>query len=112
MHKRLCACGCGVQVTQKIESQHLNALAPTALASQVLDQNRQLIQRKKKSRAVGFPASFHRRLAIDLDNNNPVFLGSAMIMGEDFHEVHGQPSHSPALFAPDVEQNKFLKNIK
>ena len=51
-------------------------------------------------------------LTVDLDNNNPVSLDSAMIMRENFHEVHGQPSHAPALFAPDVEQSKFLTNIK
>jgi hypothetical protein len=112
MPKRLCACGCGVQVTHKIESQHMNALAPTVLASQVLDQNRKLIQRKKKSQAVGFPAPFRRRLAMQMDpHNNDPALDSPMIMGEDFHEVRGQPSHSSALFSPTVEQSKFLKDI-
>jgi hypothetical protein len=64
MHKRLCACGCGDRVTPKVESQHMNALAPAALASQVLDQNRRLVRRKKKSKAIGFPASFRQRLAM------------------------------------------------
>jgi len=64
MHKRLCACGCGDRVTPKVESQHMNALAPAALASQVLDQNRGLVRRKKKFKAIGFPAPFRQRLAM------------------------------------------------
>ena len=36
MHKQLCACGYGEQVTQKVESQHINALVPALLTSQVL----------------------------------------------------------------------------
>jgi hypothetical protein len=111
MPKQLCACGCGVQVTRKIELQHMHSLAPSVLASQVLDQNRKLIHRKKKSQAFGFPAPFRQRLAMNPGNNDPVSLDSPMIMGEDFHEVGGQPSHSSAPFAPDIEQGKFLKNI-
>lgn len=108
MHKRLCACGCGDRVTPKVESQHMNALAPAALASQVLDKNRGLIRRKKRSKAkaIGFPAPFHRRLAMgnttgiddmDLDDNNPVSLDSFMTMREDRN---------------DVNQSKSFKNIR
>ena len=39
MRKRLCACGCGEKITPKVEAEHMKALAPGILASQVLDQN-------------------------------------------------------------------------
>src|ERR1700678_1177692 len=64
MQKRLCACGCGERVTRKFEAQHINALAPALLTSQVLDQNRRLIRRKKRSQAIGFPAPLRQRLAM------------------------------------------------
>ena len=85
MHKRLCACGCGEQVTPKVESQHLNALAPALLTSQVLDQNRRLIRRKKRSQPVGFPAPLRQRLVMGNTTD------SSMMMGEDLdYEVYGQ----------------------
>jgi hypothetical protein len=67
VRKRLCACGCGDEVTKKVELQHMNVLAPTVLASQVLDQNQTVIRRKKRFYAVGFPAPVRQRLR----NNNP-----------------------------------------
>src|SRR6202789_2707763 len=39
MQKRLCACGCGERVTRKVEAQHINALAPALLTSQVLERS-------------------------------------------------------------------------
>ena len=101
MHKRLCACGCEQQVTQKVESQHMNALAPALLASQVLDQNRTLISRKKRSQAIGFPAHFCQQLAmantteidgIDMDDGDdePVSRNSPIMIGEDLDEAYGQ----------------------
>jgi hypothetical protein len=95
VNKRLCACGCGDRVTPKVESQHMNVLTPAVLASQVLDQNRELIRRKKRSQAIGFPAPF-RRLAMenttaiddmDHDVNDPVSLNFSTTMGD---EVYGQ----------------------
>lgn len=86
----------------------MNALAPAVLASQVLDKNRGLLRRKKRSKAkaIGFPAPFHRRLAMgntieiddmDLDDNNSVALDSFMTMREDRN---------------DVNQSKSFKNIR
>jgi hypothetical protein len=94
MHKRLCACGCGDRVTRKVELQHMNALAPAVLASQVLEQNRRLVRRKKKPTAIGFPTPLRQRLAMrnatefdnmGLDDNHPVSVKSSetMTMGED-----------------------------
>src|ERR1700678_3333748 len=85
MHKRLCACGCGERVTPKVESQHLNALAPALLTSQVLDQNQRLIQRKKRSQPVGFPAPLRQQLVMGNTTN------SSTMMGEDLdYKVYGQ----------------------
>ena len=121
MHKRLCACGCGERVTRKVELQHMNALAPAVLASQVLDQNRRLVRRKKKSKAIGFPAPFRRRLAMgntteiddmDVDDNDPVSLdfseSMAMgLMGEDLDETYGQSTlRRSGRIAPHVEHSK------
>src|ERR1700678_1227772 len=94
MHKRLCACGCGERVTPKVESQHINALAPALLTSQVLDHNQRLIQRKKRSQAIRFSTPFRRRLAMgnitEIDNDS-VALDSSMMMGEDLdYEGYGQ----------------------
>ena len=72
MPKRLCACGCGDQVTQKVESEHMNVLTPALLASQVLDQNQRLIDQKKRSHAVGFPAPFRQRVAMGPGNATEV----------------------------------------
>jgi hypothetical protein len=85
MRKRLCACGCGVKVTPKVESQHMSVLSTAALASQVLDQNPGLV-RRKKSKTVGFPAPFRLRHGMgntteinnmDLDDNVPVSVNSS-----------------------------------
>ena len=134
MHKRLCACGCGDQVTRKVELQHMNSLTPAVLASQVLDQNRRLVRKKKKkSKAIGFPAPLRRRLAMrnateiddmDLDDNDPVPLDDSMMgedpddndpvfldepmMGEDLDEAYGQSRlHRSGRIAPHVEHSKF-----
>ena len=118
MLKRLCACGCGDQVTRKVESQHLNALAPSILASQVLKKN-QKVRRKKKSKAIGFPAPLHQRLArntteiddMDLDDNDPVSLNSSesMMMGED---IDGQSRlRRSGRTALHVEHSKLFQNI-
>jgi hypothetical protein len=64
MWKQLCACGCGEQVTQKVEMQHISALAPALLTSQVLDQNQRLIQQKRRSQAIGFSTPLHQRLVM------------------------------------------------
>src|SRR6202789_2471368 len=91
--KRLCACGCGDRVTQKVEEQHINALAPAFLNSQVLNQNRRLIRRKKRSQAIGFPSRVRQQLSmgnttdidnmdIDRDDNDHVSL--------DHDEAYGQ----------------------
>jgi hypothetical protein len=120
MHKRLCACGCGDQVTRKVELQHMNVHAPAVLASQVLDQNRRSIRRKKKSRAIGFPASFHQRLAMgntgttDInDDDNPFSRDDSpgpMMIEEDLDEAYGQSSHSGRI-ASHVEDGKSFQNI-
>jgi hypothetical protein len=99
MRKKLCACGCGERVTRKVELHHMNALTPVVLASQVLDQNRMLIRWKKRSQAIGFPASFHQRLAMEnateVDNmdydDNDVVLPDASD-DEDFYVDHAGPS--------------------
>src|ERR1700679_2824431 len=102
MAKRLCACGCGDRVTRKVEEQHINALAPSLLTSQVLNQNRRLIRQKKRSQVIGFPSRVRQQLAmgnttitdnmdIDHDDNEHVSLDSSMMMGEDLdHEAYGQ----------------------
>jgi hypothetical protein len=64
MRKQLCACGCGELVTQKVEMQHISALAPALLTSQVLDQNQRLIQWKKRSQAIGFSTPLHWQLVM------------------------------------------------
>ena len=70
--KRLCACGCGERVAKKVEEQHMNALAPAFLTSQVLNQNRRLIRRKKISQAIGFPSRVRQQLSMgnttEIDN--------------------------------------------
>ena len=85
MRKRLCACGCGVKVTPKIESQHMSALATAALASQVLDQNPGVV-RRKKFKTVGFATPFRLRHGMgntneinnmDLDDDIPVSVNSS-----------------------------------
>ena len=123
MLKRLCACGCGDQVTRKVESQHLNALAPSILASQVLKKNRKLVRQKKKSKAIGFPAPLRQRLAMrntpeidnmDLDDNDPVSLNSAesMMMGEDIDKAYGQSRlRRSGQTALHVEHSKLFQNI-
>jgi hypothetical protein len=123
MLKRLCACGCGDQVTQKVESQHLNALAPSILASQVLKKNRKLVRQKKKSKAIGFPAPLRQQLAMrntteiddmDLDDNDPVSLNSSesMMMGEDIDEAYGQSRlRRSGRTALHVEHSKLFQNI-
>jgi hypothetical protein len=110
MRTRLCACGCGERVTRKVEDQHLNALTPALLTSQVLDQNRSLIRRKKRSQAFGFSARVRQRPAMgntteidDINMDDPVPLNSSMMMGEDLdHEAYGQTSRSgrSRLIAP------------
>ena len=121
MLKRLCACGCGDQVTQKVESQHLNALAPSILASQVLKKNRK-VRWKKKSKAIGFPTPLRQRLArntteiddMDLDDNDPVSLSSSesMMMGEDIDEAYGQSRlRRSGQTALHVEHSKLFQNI-
>src|SRR6202789_1346674 len=91
--KRLCSCGCGERVSQKVEEQHMNALAPAFLTSQVLNQNRRLIHRKKRSQTIGFPSRVRQQLSmgntteidnmdIDHDNNDHVSL--------DHDEAYGQ----------------------
>jgi len=104
----------------------MNALAPAVLASQVLDQNRRLVRRKKKSKAIGFPAPFRRRLAMgntteiddmDVDDNDPVSLDFSesmamgedldVAMGEDLDETYGQSTlRRSGRIAPHVEHSK------
>jgi hypothetical protein len=97
----------------------MNVLAPAVLASQVLDQNRRLVRRKKKSKAIGFPASFRQRLTMgdateiadmDLDDNDPVSLNfsESMMMGEDLDEAYGQSSRS-GWIVPHVEHSKSFQ---
>ena len=116
MRKRLCACGCGDRVTPKVELQHMNVLAPALLASQVLDQNRRLIQQKKRSRPIGFPAPFRQRLAmgmsgpsgtteIDVDDNDPVSPNSPMMMEDD-----GELLRSGQI-SPHVEDGKSFQLV-
>src|ERR1700679_55561 len=81
--KRLCSCGCGERVSQKVEEQHMNALAPAFLTSQVLNQNRRLIRRKKRSQTIGFPSRVRQQLSMgnttEIDN-----------MDIDHDEAYGQ----------------------
>ena len=123
MRKRLCACGCGEKITPKVEAEHMKALAPGILASQVLDQNRRLVPRKKKKRkAIGFPAPVCQRLTmrntpdheiadmdIDLDDKDPVSLdvSESMMMEEDLDEAYGQSGR----IASHVEDSKSFQNI-
>jgi hypothetical protein len=91
MPKRLCACGCGDQVTQNVESQHLNVLAPALLVSDVLAQNRRKIGRKNRSQV---SAPFRRQLVMGnttgIDDMDVDDIGSSMVMGEDLDESYGQ----------------------
>ena len=50
-HKRLCACGCGRNVTRPTELRHQQGKGPSILASAILEQNSTLIggHRKQKS---------------------------------------------------------------
>jgi hypothetical protein len=123
MRKRLCACGCGEKITPKVEAEHMKALAPGILASQVLDQNRRLVPRKKKKhKAIGFPAPVRQRLTmrntpdheiadmdIDLDDKDPVSLdvSESMMMEEDLDEAYGQSGR----IASHVEDSKSFQNI-
>jgi len=93
MRKQLCACGCLTLVTRKVEAQHLKALAPALLASQVLDKNQRLIRRKKRSKAIGSSAPFRQQHMRDMhmgsDNDDLVSRNSPIMMGEDL-DVYGQ----------------------
>ena len=101
----------------------MNALAPALLASQVLDRNRRSVPRKKKSKAIGFPAPFRQQLAMgntteidnmDVDDNDPVSLdpSESMMMGENFDEAYGQSRlRRSGRFAPHVEDSKSFQNI-
>jgi hypothetical protein len=126
MHKRLCACGCGNRVTLKVELQHINALAPGILASQVLDQNQRLVPwRKKKCKAIGFFTPVHQQLTmgntteiadmdIDLDDKDSVSLNfsESMMMGEDLDKAYGQSRlHHSGWIASHVEDSKSFQNI-
>lgn len=107
----------------------MNVLTPALLASQVLNQNQRSIQRKKRSQAIGFPAPFRRRLAMDnITEVNPVdYAGPSgdsntlspnpsMMMAEDAEncdEVYGQWRLSS--FGDRVKQSKLFRispNIK
>ena len=70
--KRLCSCGCGERVARKVEEQHMNALAPALLTSQVLNQNRRLIRRKKRSQAIGFPSRVRQQLIASMGNTTEI----------------------------------------
>jgi len=105
MHKRLCACGCGERVTRKVESQHINALAPALLTSQVLDRNRRLIRRKKRSQAIGFPAPFRQQLTMgntteidNMDLDHEVYGQSSLRSG---HSQHIAPHAGPSGLTHD-----------
>ena len=86
MCKQLCACGCGNQVTQKVEWQHLNVLGPASLASQVLRQNQPLICHKKRSRTEIFPP-FPQQPTIELENISEI--------DDDFYMGDSGPSNPP-----------------
>ena len=114
--KILCACGCGDLITRKVEVQHMNALAPSLLASQVLDQNRRSIRQKKRSQAIGFPASFRQQLAMgnttevdfmDIDHDDDPSTHDSPMMMEDHDEVYGQSKvHRSGRIKPHVEHGK------
>ena len=101
----------------------MNALAPAVLASQILDQNRKLVRRKKRSKAIGFPTPLRQRLAMrnttemdemDLDANDPVTLAhdssESMMMGEDLDEVYHQSRlHRSGRIARHVEHSKSFQ---
>ena len=105
----------------------MNALAHGILASQVLNQNRRLVRRKKKCKAVGFPAPVRQRLTlenttevahmdIDLDNNDPVSNSlndsEFKMMGEDLDEAYGQSRiHRSGWIASHVKNSKSFQNI-
>ena len=78
MRKLLCACGCGSRVTRKVEWQHMKALGPTLLASQVLVQNPTLIRHKKRSH----PTPFHPQLT--MHNTSEI--------NDNFYMDHAGPS--------------------
>ena len=116
MRKRLCACGCRNQVTQKVEWQHLNVLGPASLASQVLRQNQPLIHHKKRSHTEIFPP-FPQQPTIELENISEI--------DDDFYMGDSGPSNpanndtvSPTMMDLDdelyyqhVKQSKYLENI-
>ena len=116
MHKQLCAGGCGNQVTQKVEWQHLNVLGPASLASQVLRQNQPLIRYKKRSHTEIFPP-FPQQPTIELENISEI--------DDDFYMGDSGPSNpanndtaSPTMMDLDdelyhqhVKQSKYLENI-
>ena len=103
MLKKLCACGCGDMVTQKVELHHINVLAPAVLASQVLNQNRRLIKRKKRSKAIGFHAAFHEQLVMDCDadDNDDVALPADNPADEDIYMDHPDPGPSSLRLSDD-----------
>jgi hypothetical protein len=96
---------------QKRSKKHMNALAPAFLTSQVLNQNRRLIRRKKRSEAIGFPSHVHQQLSmgntteidnmdIDHDDNDHVSL--------DHDEAYGQSrSGSSRHVAPHAEPSSL-----
>ena len=102
-------------MTRKVEGQHMSALAPALLASQVLDQNRRSIRRKKKSQAIGFPAPFRQQLAMgnttevdfmDIDHDDDPSTHDSPMM-EDHDEVYGQSKvHRSGRIKPHVEHGK------
>ena len=114
MHKQLCACGCGEWVTQKVESQHINALAPALLTSQVLDQNQRSIWWKKRFQAIEFPAPVHwwACLASTLRNHiNCTCLFKFQAYSRSSYHYHSIPTTPLTLWLP-IQDKVLPKHIQ
>jgi hypothetical protein len=83
----------------------MNVLSPALLASEVLDQNRRFIHRKRRSQAIGFPAPVRQRLA--MGNTTEI---DAIDHGND--ESYGQLKSHPRRSAPIAPHDKQSKSQK
>jgi hypothetical protein len=124
--KRLCACGCALHVTRKVELGHLNGQRSALLAANVLSQNHSLLRSRKqafkahqmsparhagKQELVGRPAPAHQaflsRKASRPSSENENLLGEtgeASLECDDFPMSEAGPSgfrrDSPSAASP------------
>jgi hypothetical protein len=87
MDRRLCACGCGTQVTRRTEVRHQNGQGPSYLTSNILALNRPLIRSHKQDPQTRQKKSSHSSLKQRVIGRPP--LRRALLLTKD-------PAHNSA----------------